>query len=177
MRIEYSLTPELRAKLKEPLGTLILGSFNETVKVLKDTVKREKPPRIISVGDTVSRNLAHSQISAQLMIVDNLTMRKSIQPISAEAERSIHVKNPQGTITDEAIGAIRESLKHNEHAKIVVDGEEDLLALVAILHAPENSLVVYGQPRKGIVVVRVTPEKKSEIAEILKGMENVRKAK
>lgn len=177
MRIEYTLNPELRMKLKEPMGTLIRGPFNETMKILKETVEREKPPRIISVGDTVSKNLTRSQILPQLAIVDNLTMRKNIKPISVKAERHVHVKNPQGTITDEAILAIRDSLKQNEYAKIVVDGEEDLLALVAILHSPENSLVVYGQPHEGIVVVKATTEKKTEIAEILRDMKTIPKAK
>jgi uncharacterized protein (UPF0218 family) len=45
------------------------------------------------------------------------------------------------------------------------------------LYAPENSLIVYGQPYKGIVVVKVTSEKKAEATEILKAMKTVRKAK
>jgi uncharacterized protein (UPF0218 family) len=52
-----------------------------------------------------------------------------------------------------------------------------LLALIAVLYAPEKSLVVYGQPYEGIVVVKVTSEKKAEATEILKAMKTVRKAK
>jgi hypothetical protein len=104
-------------------------------------------------------------------------MRKSIKPTPLTAENTIHVKNPPGTITQEAIVAIQDALKSSHRTKIVVDGEEDLLTLIAILHAPESSFVVYGQPYEGVVVVKVTPQKKSEIADILKAMENVRKAK
>jgi len=57
-----------------------------------------------------------------------------------------------------------------------VDGEEDLLTLVAVLHAPENSFIVYGQPREGVVIVKATREKKAEVAEILKAMESVSKS-
>jgi len=89
----------------------------------------------------------------------------------------VHVKNPQGTITEEAIAAIREALESDEPVRIIVDGEEDLLALIAVLYAPEKSLVVYGQPYEGIVVVEVTSEKKNEAVEILKAMKTVRKAK
>ena len=42
----------------------------------------------------------------------------------------------------------------------MVDGEEDLLALVAVLYAPQNSFVVYGQPHCGIVFVKVTSRRK-----------------
>ncbi len=93
------------------------------------------------------------------------------------AEKVVHVKNPPGTITEEAITAIREALESDKHVHVIVDGEEDLLTLIAVLYAPERSLVVYGQPNEGIVIVKVTPEKKADAAEILKAMETVRKAK
>jgi hypothetical protein len=177
MKISYVLTPELRLKLKEPIGTLIKGSFSETIKKLADITAKEKPTAIISVGDVVSKNLMKSHVFPQLSIVDNKVMRRKIPPIPTKAEKILHVKNPPGTITDEAITAIQEALKSNQHVKIVVDGEEDLLTLIAVLYAPQNSFVIYGQPNEGIVVVKVTPEKKAEVFEYLKGMENFRKTK
>jgi len=173
----YSLTPILRIRLKKPIGTLIRGSFVDTMNQLKDLITEEKPAAIISVGDTVSKNLIEHHMIPQLAIVDGRVMRRKIQPITFAAEKTIHVKNPQGTITEEAIEAIRDSLRGNCHIKIVVDGEEDLLTLIAVLHATENSLVVYGQPYEGVVAVKVTSEKKTEVAEILKIMEHSRKAK
>jgi hypothetical protein len=177
MSIAYTLTPELRRKLKEPLGELIRGSFAETIKILKGIVEKEKPPYVISVGDRVSKNLVGNHILPRLMIVDNKVMRKSIKPIPLAADKLINVQNPPGTITNEAIAAIQEALKNNCRVKITVNGEEDLLTLIAILHAEENAFVVYGQPREGVVLVKVTPEKKAEVAEILKAMENFRKTK
>lgn len=177
MEILYTLTPELRIKLKKPLGTLIRGSYAETMKKLLDMIKEEKPSTIISVGDTVSKNIAENQVMPQLAIVDNKVMRRNIQPIQTTAEKIIHIKNPPGTITREAVTAIQEALKSNSHVKIIVDGEEDLLTLVAVSHAPQNSFVIYGQPYEGIVIVKVTPEKKAEVSEILKTMETTRKTK
>jgi len=177
MTVSYILTPDLRRKLKEPIGTLIQGSFAETMKRLKDITEREKPPSIISVGDTVSKNLVKNSIFPQLTIIDNIVMRKSILPIPLTAGKTTHVKNPPGTITEEARAAIEEALKSNNRVKIVVDGEEDLLTLAAVLYAPENSFVIYGQPYKGIVVIKATPEKKAEVARILKAMETARKTK
>ena len=72
---------------------------------------------------------------------------------------------------------MREALESDQNVHIVVDGEEDLLTLIAVLYAPEKSLVVYGQPYVGIVVVEVTSEKQAEAKEILKAMKTVRKAK
>jgi uncharacterized protein (UPF0218 family) len=177
MAIAYSLTPELRVKLKEPFGILIRGSFAETMDKMENIVKREKPPRIVSVGDTVSRNLHEHELNPQLSITDNKRMRRRVKPRTFTGKNIVHVRNPQGTITEEAITAIREALESNERFHIIVDGEEDLLALIAVLYAPENSLVVYGQPYEGIVVIKVTSEKKAGAKEILKAMKTVRKAK
>ncbi len=177
MATRYRLTPELRKKLKQPIGTLIRGSFNETMKKLKDLVEKENPPMIISVGDSVSKNLTKNNMFLKLSIVDNKVMRKRIQPIALAADETLYVKNPPATITEEALTTIQEALEHNRCVKIVVDGEEDLLTLAAVLYAPENSFVVYGQPLEGIVVVKVTKQKKKEVTDVLKAMEIFRKAK
>jgi hypothetical protein len=171
MPVRYNLTPALRLKLKQPLGTLIRGSFSETTSRFAEMANKEQPASIIAVGDTVSENLAKKHVLAKLSIIDNKCMRKNVRPIPLEAEKTFHVKNPPGTITEEAIEAVHEALRSNQRAKIVVEGEEDLLALIAIMNAPQESFVLYGQPREGIVVVKVTEDKKTEISELLKAME------
>lgn len=175
MTVKYVLTPQLRLKLKQPLGKLIQGSFEQTMKTLKDLIEEEKTPTIISVGDIVSKNLIENNIPPKLLIIDNKVMRKKIEPFSLKAEKTVYAENPPGTITIEAFETIYEALRTSQQTKIVVDGEEDLLALIAILHAPEKAIVVYGQPREGIVVVKVTQMKKKEVTEILKTMEVVEK--
>jgi len=177
MTIRLVITPELRIALKEPLGKLIKGSFVETMRILKNMVVEEKPPGIIAVGDTVSKNLVRNGFSPVLLIIDNKSKRKTSKPAKIPADRTVHVTNPQGTITEEAERAIQDALKSGQQIKIVVDGEEDLLALIAISHASENSYVIYGQPYEGIVVVKVTADKKAEVDRILKSMEKPSKAK
>jgi uncharacterized protein (UPF0218 family) len=169
--IEYEITPELRIKLKEPFGTLIQGTFNETMAKMKELVKKEKPPRLISVGDVVSHNLHEYKIHPQISIIDNKSLGNQPLPEKIEAEKTVYVANPQGTITKEAAVAIKDAVEKNEHTHIVIDGEEDLLALIAVLYAPEKSIVVYGQPYKGIVVVKVTLERKAKVEKLLKAME------
>jgi uncharacterized protein (UPF0218 family) len=171
MPVKLRLTPQLRTALKHPLGILIRGSFVETMKRLKDMVAEDDPPNIIAVGDTVSKNLARNGFAPKLLIIDNKSKRKSTRPPKLPADRTVYVTNPQGTITEEAETAVEDALKNHESFKIVVDGEEDLLSLVAVAHAPENSYVIYGQPDEGIVVIKVTADKKAEIAHILESME------
>jgi uncharacterized protein (UPF0218 family) len=170
MAVAYVVTPELRVKLKEPFGTLLVGAFSETMSKLRVLVDSKKPPKIVGVGDTVSRNLHECGFTPQLSITDNKSMRKRIKTATFHVGRVMRVANPKGTITEEAIAAVREALGAAEEVHLLVDGEEDLLTLIAILYAPERSFVVYGQPYEGVVVVEATPEKRAEAAEILNAM-------
>ncbi|MBS7633847.1 DUF359 domain-containing protein, partial [Candidatus Bathyarchaeota archaeon] len=150
MSIAYRLRDDLRKKLKEPIGVLIKGSFSETIRKFREIIEKEKPVQVISVGDTVSRNLFKNNISPKIFIIDNLQMRKPVkEKLALSAEKTIYVENPPATITEEAVTAICEALKSDKTTKIVVNGEEDLLTLIAILYAKENSFVLYGQPREG----------------------------
>jgi len=164
------LTPQLRKKLKKPLGTLFQGALEETMKILETLIEKEKPAKVVTVGDKVSQDLTDHHILPDVLIVDNKIMRKKISPISATADRVVNVKNPAGTITEEAWLAIEKAMEDSRRTKIVVDGEEDLLTLVAILTAPENSLVLYGQPRKRVVVVKATVEIKQKVQKIVEAM-------
>jgi uncharacterized protein (UPF0218 family) len=170
MTILYTVTPELRTKLKEPFGRLIEGTPQETMGKLKEVLEKEKPPKIISVGDVVSRNLHKYNLHPELTIMDNISLRDQAMPQEETVEKTVCVDNPQGTITQEAILAVKESLESDEHTHIVVRGEEDLLTLIAVLYAPENAFVIYGQPYSGIVVVKVSSEKKARVREFLNAM-------
>jgi len=164
------LPEDLRKKLKKPLGTLIVGNFDETMRRFKEILAKERPTKLVSVGDAVSESLMKNGIFPDVFIIDNKVMRKSITPIEFNAERTVHAKNPAGTISEEAWEKIRYALNSEIRTKIIIDGEEDLLALPAVLFTPENSFVVYGQPHEGIVIIKVTREKRMEIKSIIDKM-------
>lgn len=167
------LPEKLRAKLKKPLGTLIPGNFQETISKLRELIEREKPTKIITVGDAVTECMIKNHIQLDVFIIDNKIMRQPITPLKLGAKRTLYAKNPAGTISDNAWTTIKNALKMNIQTKIVIDGEEDLLALPAVLFAPEGSFVVYGQPKEGVVVIKVTAEKKAEVKLIIDEMEVV----
>lgn len=173
----YSLPQKLQRQLKKPWGKLVRGSFSETACKLREIIKDEKPPSIISVGDAVSKNLVENEIFPNLLIIDNKVMRTKVEPLSFPADKEVYARNPPGTVTQEALNAVREAFKANCRVKMVIEGEEDLLTLAAVLYAPENSIIVYGQPQEGIVVVKATRENKAEATEILRTIEKLRKAK
>ena len=162
--------------MKKPQGLLIEGTSEETMKRLKELIKKEKLIKIISVGDIVSRNMIEHGISVDILIVDNKVMRKPIQPIKVDTDQTLYADNPPGTITDEARTAIRRAIEEKGRIKVVIDGEEDLLTLVTVLSAPEDALVVYGQPHVGIVVVKVTEETRENMRCIVDAMEEPSKS-
>jgi uncharacterized protein (UPF0218 family) len=165
------LTNGLRVKLKSPLGALLKGSFNETIKEFEKMVKTKKPSMIISVGDALSEALLDHGIFPKVLIIDHKVMRKPAVPLVAEGYETVTLKNDSGTISDEVWAEVESAVERDRKVKIVVKGEEDLLTLVAIIIAPESSLVVYGQPYEGMVVVEVTSEKKNEMKKIVDAME------
>ena len=138
---------------------------------LKKIVDETKPAKIIAVGDKVSENLIKSGLLPDTVIVDNKIMRKSVEPLKFDAEKTFNVINPAGTITDEAYQTVGKAVNFAGRTKVLVDGEEDLLTLVAVLSAPEGSIVVYGQPRTGIVVVSVSEDSKIKFRKIVDRME------
>jgi GTP-dependent dephospho-CoA kinase len=152
-------------RLKTPLGKLLEGTPAETMPKLRMLIQRNKPSKITTVGDVVSRETLATGIQVGLRIVDQMTLRKNIGPFEIKAERTYKVRNPAGLITSEAWDAIKEALQHRE-AVIFVDGEEDLLAIPAILESPDNAFVVYGQPSQGLVVVTASAETKQRVREM-----------
>jgi len=166
-----SLTPRLRQELKNPLGTLLKGSPEQTMKKLTDLILKEKPECIISVGDMVSQNMLKYDIQPQIMIVDNKVMRQKSKPIKPTSGKLVSVKNLAGTLNPETWIVINRALKQKQPTQVLVDGEEDLLALVAVLEAPEGSLVVYGQPHEGVVVISADKKTKERVQKVVDSME------
>jgi uncharacterized protein (UPF0218 family) len=161
------LTPEVELLVRQPLGILIQGEIPQPYEIL--AVSHGDAP-IVAVGDVVTENLERVGILPTLSILDGKTKRADIS--GAEDKRrdaDLVIANPKGTITRELWEAIAKCDFQNR--KIFIDGEEDLATLPAILYAPMGSIVVYGQPDEGIVVVHVTDEKKNEIKSIIEKME------
>lgn len=153
------MMPEsLRIDLLKPLGRIIFSFARGPLAKL-----------IISVGDVTTKTALESGITPYLMIIDNKVGREAfvdLMPmIQKRGFRIQTVASGPGFISREANRLIQTF----PTGVIEVQGEEDLLALPAILAAPYGSVVYYGQPDKGIVEVIVTEEKKKKVRRILSG--------
>jgi len=163
------LTNELRARLKLPLGELLKGTPDQNMRKVLEAVEREKPKRVVCVGDVVSRNAIKAGVPVDVRVIDNKIMRKNTEPMKLEAKRILYVKNPPGMLDLTAWQALSEAIERGD-SLMVVEGEEDLLTLAAMVEAPVMSIVIYGQPEEGIVLVRVDEEKKRQILAMIDAM-------
>jgi uncharacterized protein (UPF0218 family) len=164
------LTEPQRQRLKEPLGQLVAGTVSECNQALKRVQNAEKPRRLILVGDTISRNAVQSGIRSDVIIIDRKEMREESVQFSPGKARVFRTINEAATIDLLAWQAVAEAVEKGDSV-VLVEGEEDLLTLVAIMVAPVGSIVAYGQPGTGIILVRVTLDKKEEIQTLIDQME------
>ena len=129
-------------------------------------ISQTNPRRVAAVGDVVSRETLVAGIAVNLRILDHISMRRPTAAFNLKVKKTYRVENPSGVITLEAWETIKRAMK-DEEALIVVEGEEDLLALPCVAESPENSLVIYGQPSQGVVVVVTTPAARNNANAIL----------
>lgn len=154
---EYVLTEELREALKEPLG-LLIPDDKSTNEEIRRHIGRSN--MLITVGDATTERLIQLGIIPTIQIVDGKEMRvKRTFPLSS-MENQLKASNPAGHISKEALMILSSAMKAKKPVRIVIDGEEDLLALPAIALSPDGTYVLYGQPKRGIVVIKVNGESK-----------------
>lgn len=139
--------------------------------MLREEIEHKNPPKLFAVGDIVASNILKSGISVDYIIIDSKSKRQPVESICLNNFKVINVPNPAGVITASAYNAVKETCKETDATAIVVDGEEDLLALPVIKFAPLEAFVVYGQPYVGIVLVRVTERAKVEIELLMEKMQ------
>lgn len=149
------LPKKLRKDLKEPLGEL-----HKSIDLIKDPLEKQlsEDKLIISIGDVTSENLVKANIIPQICIIDNLNERKPVQNNLDHTDNIIYVNNPAGCLTEELEDKINYSLENATSENpiiIIVDGEEDLAVLPCVLNAPDDTYILYGQPKEGVVLVCV----------------------
>ena len=164
------LTDTLRRRLQKPLGTLIKESPAHSMRYLGRLFQEKKPKRIVAVGDFVSEKIYGAGLRVNLYIVANKIRRRAIEPLRIAADVVLETNNPPGTISRQSHEVVKKALKIDGTSKIVVTGEEDLLTLLAILYSPNGSLIIYGQPKVGLVVVEADQNRKTEAKKIIESM-------
>jgi len=163
LRMPDKLRKELAS---ESYGILLQGRPAENALNAIKVIRTKKPPKVIVVGDFTLKALLDAGFKPDLGIYDRLTKRA---PFDFPDLKADVVRNPAGEITDEAVFLIKRVLSSRRRKKsmLAVDGEEDLLSLSAIVLAPEGSLVVYGLPDRGMMLVTADAETKEKISSLI----------
>jgi len=162
------LPDDLRDQLKNPLGNLISDNDPNKENIIKNFFAESV---IITVGDRTTENMLQLGLKPQIQIIDGLEKRNQrIVPVDNTINTNLSCRNPPGEITEESMQVIQKAFSCESPVRITVDGEEDLLVLSVCIFAPENSVVMYGQPNEGLVIVHVTPEIKAKVQKILDAM-------
>lgn len=163
--MDYKVKDEVREMLRRPLGRLF--SDNEISSTIFINTLRDAK-FVISVGDRVTETINSLGRIPELQIVDGKEKRKERELPNVRFSSLIKARNPAGYITDEAIDAIKEAMKGlSKPVRLLIDGEEDLLAIPAVYFAPAGSNLYYGQPDEGIVLVKVDESAKRRSLKIM----------
>ncbi|WP_435185092.1 GTP-dependent dephospho-CoA kinase family protein [Halobellus sp. EA9] len=161
-----SLPASLRSSFKEPFGPV----YEDAERLLSESGRP-----IVAVGDVVTYHLREAGHVPAVALVDGRTEREEvdaeIRDALADPEHRREVANEPGTLSEALLAALADAVADPEPVTIVVDGEEDLATLPAVLVAPEGATVVYGQPGEGMVAVAVTSEAKAEMRSLLAEMD------
>ena len=173
------LPETLRGELKEPLGEIytdpdaLLAAVDEHADTTATADASSPPARLLTVGDVVTATLADAGRQPDIAVIDGRTEREPIDPaveatLADLAGRRLSVTNPPATLSEPLLTTLREAATSTERpVTISVDGEEDLVALPAILTSSDGASVVYGQPGEGMVHVPVRSAVRTTARELL----------
>ncbi|TRZ70124.1 MAG: DUF359 domain-containing protein [Nitrosopumilaceae archaeon] len=161
------LPDNLRNSLKKPLGVLLKDSD-----VTKESILKSIPTGsfVISVGDATTEKLIKYGIIPSLQIVDGVEKRVKRDLPSGDVKTTLNCINPPAQITTESLNTIKKAFQSITPVRIAVIGEEDLLVLPVVVYAPENSVVLYGQPNEGLVIVSINAEIRNKAQSVMDSM-------
>lgn len=177
------LPESYREDLKTPLGVLLPDAG-----ITKEQVAGMIRPGsyVVTVGDRTTERMMQFGIVPSLQITDGLEKRRvrphprlaeaggaDVRHTGRRADRRttvMEVSNPPAQITRESVSAIRKAFATRPPVRIRVNGEEDLLVIPVCVYAPDNAVVLYGQPDEGLVVAPVTDEIRNKTRGIMSHM-------
>jgi len=162
------LPNSLRDQLKIPLGILLPESQTDKTNIKKHLSENSY---IITVGDRTTEKMIEFGLIPSLQIIDNQEKRVKREPPKLTNATELTVDNPAAEITLQSIDIIKKAFTMDPPVRLSVNGEEDLLVIPACIHAPENAIVLYGQPNEGLVLVKITPEIRNKTQKLLDLME------
>ena len=157
LKLPFSLRPQLQKPLGKVLGSVPSGL---------------DPRKIITIGDISTQEFNKKSVGQFLSIVDFKVHReKKFDRLSdlgfSHDFETIETDNPAGSIIPELFDSVRKAFRTSDRKIILVNGEEDLAVLPALLISPLRFTIYYGQPGEGLVEIPVTEQNKEKAYELV----------
>ena len=162
------LPENIREQFKTPLGVLLPEDKADKKHILEFLSENSY---IVTVGDRTTEKMIQYDLIPSLQIVDGQEKRKQRDLPKLENVTTLSCDNPAATIAESSINLIKKAFTVKPPVRILVNGEEDLLVIPVCLYAPENAIIMYGQPNEGLVIVKITQEIRNKTQELLDLME------
>jgi len=162
------LPNSLRDQLKIPLGILLPESQADKKNIEKHLSENSY---VITVGDRTTEKMIEFGLIPSLQIIDGKEKRAKREPPKLANATQLNVDNPAAEITPQSMDIIKKAFTMKPPVRLHVNGEEDLLVIPVCVYAPENAIVLYGQPNEGLVIVKITPEIRNKTQKLLESME------
>jgi len=178
--IYFPKVPSFR--MKKDIIPLVREPKGEMVESPKELPRPEGP--VIAIGDIVVKNLIKHGYPISIAIIDKKSRRHDLEDYYIYLSRSngitdippfLPVINPKAHILSDAWTKIIIALFQKNPTVIQVYGEEDLMGFPATILAPNNSIIIFGQPPpwNKLVYFFVDDKKREEALELLNKFEIV----
>jgi len=152
------MNSSLDLELKTPMGSLFPGPEDLPEVAMTEALESLSPNHgsIVAVGDVSVATMLDLEIIPDIGIIDGMTKRQELDDSekvsTVQFQNHLHCNNPPGHISPSMISSIKQALASNQKTLINVEGEEDLAPIIIHCLAPVGTVVIYGQPRVGVVV-------------------------
>lgn len=151
--------------LKEPFGRLIKEK-EVTINLVTEILK--KAPKVIAVGDTTTEKLVGFGFVPDISVTDCKEKRViKTSKFEYPVDKVMHLQNKPGELSEQVVLEVRKLILANAYdikIRIIIDGEEDLVALPFLMYCPNDWVICYGQPNEGLVIVKVSEESRKKAA-------------
>jgi len=158
-----TLPSDARADFKDPLGPIYTDA---------DSLLDGAGTPLIAVGDVVTHHLTQAGVNPDVAVVDGISEREQVAQDVLDGrpvlDSTVHVESDPATVSRQLLDALVDAIHAapDRSTLIEVDGEEDLATLPAVLAAPIDATIVYGQPGQGMVRVDVSSGVKEQVQEL-----------
>jgi pantetheine-phosphate adenylyltransferase len=176
---KLTLPSSQRRHFRKPLDQLLSGQPEQlhlAASKVKKLVLKNKPLLVIAVGDISVLSLTQQGITPNLSVIDlhsgRQTFATSLKKLGLKSTPNLTATNAAASITPSLAKTIQSALtrlikRPTDTLSLLIEGEEDLAVLPAILLSPLSWVVIYGQPEEGLVYIPITQEIKLKSLKLL----------